>query len=369
MSIKVVSTFSGAGGIDLGFATAGFETVFATDVWDIACDTLARNNVAEVIRCENSANINFRSEVSTVTNPDEIDVVIGGPPCPPYSKSRFYLKSKPRALEDDLSHTLIDYIRCIDELRPKVLFFENVHGFVYKPHQQSFDVLKSELERFGYQLRYGVVNCADFGIPQTRERFICVGTRGDLPAFKFPERTHKAPPPDPGNRYLIEEDRLALIADDPYVDNQAGIKFWMTAGDAIGDIDFLLEEDDQKRAGSKHKHLLEQVPPGDNYLYFTEHRGHPNPQFKWRSRYWSFLLKLSPERPSWTIQASFSNNMGPFHWRNRFLRVEEIKRLQTLPDNYHLSGEFLDQWRLVGNGVPPKLAEVFAREIKSQLFT
>ena len=93
-----------------------------------------------------------------------------------------------------------------------------------------------------------------------------------------------------------------------------------------------------------------------------------NSEFKWRSRYWSFLLKLSPKEPSWTIQASFSNNMGPFHWRNRFLRINEIKRIQTFPDNYKLTGDFRDQWRLIGNAVPPLLAKVISKEIKKQFF-
>ena len=109
--------------------------------------------------------------------------------------------------------------------------------------------------------------------------------------------------------------------------------------------------------------LLLQIPPGDNYLYFTEKRGHPNPIFKWKSRYWTFLLKLTPDRPSWTIQASISNNQGPFHWRNRFLRIEEIKRIQTFDDDYKLAGDFKEQWRQVGNAVPAKLAEVFANSI------
>jgi len=121
------------------------------------------------------------------------------------------------------------------------------------------------------------------------------------------------------------------------------------------------------QAGSKHKDLLKLVPPGDNYLFFTEERGHPEPLFIWRSRYWSFLLKLSKERPSWTIQASHSNNMGPFHWKNRFLRIGEIKRIQTFPDDYQLTGAFKDQWRQVGNAVPAKLAEVFALQLKACL--
>ena len=128
-----------------------------------------------------------------------------------------------------------------------------------------------------------------------------------------------------------------------------------------------MPEDKYRQAGSKHKDLLKEVPPGDNYLYFTEERGYPNPKFKWRSRYWSFLLKLSPDRPSWTIQASFSNNMGPFHWKNRFLRINEIKRLQSFPDDYNFEGEFNDQWRQIGNAVPPLLVETIATEIKKQL--
>ena len=96
---------------------------------------------------------------------------------------------------------------------------------------------------------------------------------------------------------------------------------WVNCKEAIGDLDINLPEDKDNLAGSKHKNLLKQIPPGENYLFFTKERGHKNPKFKWRSRYWSFLLKLSPKEPSWTIQASFSNNMGPFHWKNRFLRI------------------------------------------------
>ena len=134
-------------------------------------------------------------------------------------------------------------------------------------------------------------------------------------------------------------------------------------------MDYPLPEDEQMQAGSKHKDLLKLVPPGDNYLFFTEERGYPDPIFKWRSRYWSFLLKLSPDRPSWTIQASFSNNMGPFHWTNRFLRINEIKRIQTFADDYELCGDFKDQWRQVGNAVPVDMAALVASNIMNQYFT
>ena len=145
---------------------------------------------------------------------------------------------------------------------------------------------------------------------------------------------------------------------------------WVTAGAAINDLDTDENASDEGHyAGGKHHDLLREVPPGDNYLYFTEKRGHPDPKFEWRSRYWSFLLKLSPDLPSWTVQARRSNNMGPFHWRSRILRIEEIKRLQTFPDNWVLSGNIERQWRQVGNAVPPLLAEVIARAVYAKLLS
>lgn len=192
-----------------------------------------------------------------------------------------------RALEDENSFTLYEYFRALDEIRPKVFFFENVFGFVYKPHKAAFDLLKERAEVYGYDITYKVVNTANYGVPQTRERFICVGVRRDFGSkFVFPEETHYNPE-TPG---LFSADKQP----------------WVTCKDAIGDLDYPLPEDEEMQAGSKHKDLLKLVPPGDNYLYFTAERGYPNPIFKWRSRYWSFLLKLSPDRPSWTIQASFT---------------------------------------------------------------
>jgi DNA (cytosine-5)-methyltransferase 1 len=272
--------------------------------------------------------------------------LVGGPPCPPFSKSRFYQIEKKRGLEDENAFTVSEYFRAVEEINPKVFFFENVHGFVYKPHIKALHYLSKRSEELGYKISYKVVNAADYGVGQTRERFICIGVKKKLPDFKYPEPTH-------ADLKLKNESKNKL-------------KPWVTCGDILSDIDHALPEDDKMQAGSKHKDLLKLVPPGDNYLFFTKERGYKNPLFKWRSRYWSFLLKLSPDRPSWTIQASHSNNMGPFHWKNRFLRIQEIKRIQTFDDDYYLAGNFRDQWRQIGNAVPPLLVEVFAKQIKKQ---
>lgn len=338
--IKVVSIYSGAGGLDLGFHKADFQNVFSTDYWQPACDSLKENKISQQVICDDIRNINFKD----IAEREKIDCLIGGPPCPAYSKSRFYLKDKKRAMEDENAFTLHEYFRALKELSPKVFLFENVFGFVFKPHKEAFDYLQKESEKLGYDISYKVINCANYGVPQTRERFFCVGVKKGNKKFIFPKETHVDPTKSKSK------------------------KPWVTCGDVLSDIDFDLPEDKNMIAGSKHKDLLQEIPPGENYLYFTKEKGYQNPKFKWRSRYWSFLLKLSKDRPSWTIQASHSNNMGPFHWKNRFLRISEIKRIQTFDDNYKLCGDYKTQWRQVGNAVPPLMAEILAESIKKQYF-
>ena len=331
MNHNIISLFSGCGGLDMGFKKAGYHTLLATDVWDVACKSLELNHAADKIICSDIRELDFLKYQNTV------DVVIGGPPCPPYSQTRHYLVDKVGGFQDEKAGFAVpEYFRAISEIRPKVFLFENVDGFTFKTYKEPMEFVKNKSEELGYNITYKVVNAANYGVPQTRKRFICVGVRKDIGIFEFPEETHS----EKGN-----------------------LPKWVTCGEVLADFDNITEEEKSQRPGSKDYELLLQVPPGDNYLFFTEKRGYPNPRFKWKSRYWTFLLKLSPNRPSWTIQASFSNNQGPFHWRNRFLRIEEIKRIQTFDDEYKLVGDFREQWRQIGNAVPTKLAYVFAKEI------
>jgi DNA (cytosine-5)-methyltransferase 1 len=343
MKPKIVSVYSGVGGIDFGFEKAGFETVFATDIWNKACESLKVNFPNSEIVCDTIEKIDFKI---IKKKHKVIDGLVGGPPCPPFSKSRFYRKEKERGINDeDGFMTVTNYFRAVEELNPKFFFFENVHGFVFKPHRTALELVEKESERLGYKIFHNVLNAADFGVAQTRHRFICVGVKKSLDDFIFPKQTHSDP--------------LKPVK---------GTKPWVTCGDILKDIDFDTSEDSKMLAGSKHKELLKLVPPGDNYLFFTKERNYPKPIFKWRSRYWTFLLKLSPNRPSWTIQASHSNNMGPFHWKNRFLRIEEIKRIQSFEEKHIFLGSYKEQWRQVGNAVPPKLAFALAKTIKKQYF-
>jgi DNA (cytosine-5)-methyltransferase 1 len=278
----------------------------------------------------------------------DIALLAGGPPCPPYSKSRFYRKEMPRGLADPVGEvTIRGYLSFLRFIQPQAFLLENVAGLAYDVHGDALRYIIDAAKSEGYHCSYRVVNSADYGVPQIRERLFVVGMR-DAP-FEFPEPTHRNP------------SKTTNLLSPP-------LPPWRTAGEVLYDLDTEDNAGDKGHfAGGSYHELLRQIPPGDNYLFFTAKRGHPNPLFEWRSRYWSYLLKLSPDLPSWTIQARRSNNMGPFHWRNRILRIAEIKRLQTFPDHWTVAGTVERQWRQLGNAVPPLLAQVLGREIAKRL--
>ena len=347
MTLRCVSLFSGCGGIDLGLAQAGFEIVLANDSDPLCAASYKANETAANFITAPVEDLD-KTHFESVLSDGPVDLVAGGPPCPPYSKSRFYMKDKPRGLADPVGDaTLSGYLDVLRIVKPRAFLFENVPGFAYKVHRPALEALLDAVDDMGFSTYWRVINAADYGVPQTRERFIMVGTQPGID-FAFPEPTHTR---SPGSS-LLDTD----------------LPPWVTAGQAISDLDTDEAADDTGHfAGGQHHELLREIPPGDNYLFFTEKRGHPEPRFEWRSRYWSFLLKLSPDKPSWTIQARRSNNMGPFHWRNRILRIEEVKRLQTFPDDWQLAGTIEQQWRQVGNAVPPRLAHAIGKSLAEAL--
>lgn len=340
--LSFVSLFSGAGGLDLGFESAGFQLLLANDN-DAFCAKTHSNNFPHASFFEGSV-ADLSSKVGrSLIGPQTVDVLVGGPPCPPFSKSRFYRKEKPRALDDPLGwETMSGYLDVLAWVKPRAFVLENVPGLAYKVHSDALDFITTSAADLGYDTSFRILNAADYGVPQTRERLFVVGTRDR--EFQWPAPTHARTP--------VKRQRP-----------------WKTAGEAIGSLPSITLDHTLEGhfAGGKHHELLQQIPPGDNYLFFTAKRGHSEPVFEWRSRYWSFLLKLSPQLPSWTIQARRSNNMGPFHWNNRILTIDEVKALQTFPRGWFLAGNVEQQWRQVGNAVPPLLAKALARALKRTL--
>jgi DNA (cytosine-5)-methyltransferase 1 len=340
-----ISLFSGCGGMDVGVEAAGFRIAVATDAEAICGETYERNftGVPYLVRKIGALSTEEILKAGGL-KAGQVDLLVGGPPCPAFSKSRFYRKEKPRALDDPVAaETVGGFLRVLSEARPTTFLLENVKGLAYGVHREALDYILETAESLGYSTSWEVINAADFGVPQIRERCLVMGSL--VGRIDSPGASHAKQPP---------KGAITLP--------------WVTAGDVLADLDTDSNACHEGHfAGGQHHDLLRDIPPGQNYLYYTAERGHPSPIFKWRSRYWSFLLKLSPHLPSWTIQARRSNNMGPFHWRNRILRISEIKRLQTFPDSFELSGNVERQWRQIGNAVPPLVARRFAEAIYHHL--
>lgn len=352
-TLTAVSLYTGAGGLDYGFEAAGFATHVALEMDADCCTTLSANRTWPIIQDEISRVPSSRILEVAQLRKGDADVLIGGPPCQPFSKSGYWVSGDARRLEDSRASTLFEYMRCVRDLLPRVFLLENVHGISYSGKEEGFLLLEqltreiNRQEGVNYSLSWRVLDATQYGVPQARVRFFLVASR-DGATFRFPLATH-APEDEPTQRTLL---------------GAAGMCSAVTAWDAIGD--FTPPRDEDLRIRGRWASLLPSIPEGQNYLWHTN-RGGGLPLFGWRTRFWSFLLKLAKDRPSWTIQAQPGPAIGPFHWENRRLSVEEMARLQTFPRNLSYVGSRVSIQRQLGNAVPSLLAEVLAREIRKQL--
>ena len=342
----VLSLFTGAGGLDFGLETAGFSIRLCVEVNEDAQKTLKLNRP--------NWNLAKPSDVFQ-TNPDkllaqaglkpgELSLLSAGPPCQPFSKSAYWSSNGAQGLRDPRADTLRAYLDVIRTALPKVLLLENVRGLVSNGNNRGVRLLRDELRAINlqrgteYDLQIIHLNAADFGVPQSRERvFILASIDGKQ--LEMPISTH-------GNGNNSEA--------------------YLTAWDAIGDLD---EKDwpPELALTGKWARLLKSIPEGKNYLWHTP-RGGGEPFFGWRTRYWSFLLKLSKNKPSWTIQAAPGPATGPFHWRNRMLSIKELARLQTFSKDYRIVGDRRSAHRQIGNAVPCAVGELLGLEIRRQFF-
>jgi len=350
--LKTISLYTGAGGLDLGLEAAGFDTTIAVEIDKWACKTLKYNrpNWNPIQQSIHSVGSEEIKEVGKFIH-DEPALLIGGPPCQPFSKSAYWSRGDTKRLDDPRADTLSAYLRVLRDLKPKAFLMENVFGITYKGKDEAIDLLKNIVKKINqqtgsnYTFSLGIINAADYGVPQIRERVFIIGSR-DGKVFEFPFPTHSNPD-------IVQTD---LFVKEP----------WLTAWDAIGDLNDL-EHKDIPVTGKWAK-LLPSIPEGKNYLHHTN-RGDGVPLFGWRTRYWSFLLKLAKDRPSWTVQAQPGSAIGPFHWKNRRLSTRELCRLQTFPNDYEILGGRTEIQRQLGNAVPSLIGEILGREIRKQFFS
>jgi DNA (cytosine-5)-methyltransferase 1 len=345
---RVISLFTGAGGLDLGFEAAGFQTAVAVEIDPEAVATLRHNRDWMVLDRDIHTIGSHELLAAAALKEGEADVLIGGPPCQPFSKSGYWVSGDTLRLEDPRAGTLGAYLRVLRDTLPQTFLLENVPGLAYHQKNEGIELIRKSVAKINqergtqYQLTVAKLNAADYGVPQVRERVFVIGDR-DGRGFPFPGPTHI-------------ENRDGLLP--------LGLKSHATAWDAIGDLE---ESNDPKlKIRGRWAELLPSIPEGDNYLWHTE-RGGGIRLFGWRRRYWSFLLKLAKRLPSWTVQAQPGPAIGPFHWKSRRLSARELCRLQTIPDDFSVQGSLSSVQRQVGNAVPSALAEVLARAIRRQL--
>jgi DNA (cytosine-5)-methyltransferase 1 len=350
--LKAISLFSGIGGLDFGFEEAGFETRVALELDRHACRTIRLNRDWRVIEDDinkvSSGEVLARAELGR----GEADILIGGPPCQPFSKSSYWARGDALRLDDPRADTLTGYLRILRDARPRAFLLENVYGLAYEGKDEGLRYILDGIAQINretgtaYDVSWQMVNTADHGVPQVRERVFMIGSR-DGRRFRFPEPSFV--PQDAGDPQLFG-------ASDPY----------RTAWDALGDLPEPDGEEPFLKVGGKWGDLLPTIPEGQNYLWHTD-RGGGQPLFGWRTRYWSFLLKLAKRMPSWTVQAQPGAAIGPFHWNNRRLTFQELCRIQTFPDGLQMESGRTEMQRMLGNAVPSLVAEVLAREIRRQL--
>jgi DNA (cytosine-5)-methyltransferase 1 len=345
VAYQVISLFSGGGGIDCGLAAAGFETALSVDMDETCAASLRANRCGEVLSTDIARISSARLLAAAGARRGEIDLLAAGPPCQPFSKSANWRYGSPLGLDDPRSQTIMHMMRIIEDVLPRVIFIENVPGFAGKGAHAGVKAIEARLRRINkkhgvaYSLSAALIDAADFGVPQHRRRLMIVVDRAG--------RTFAMPKPSHGQH---DSDDLK-----PHV----------TAWDAIGDLG-LRSTPQELQVRGRWADLLPSIPEGENYLWHTD-RGSGVPLFGYRTRYWSFLLKLAKARPAWTLPANPSQNSGPFHWKNRLLSAQEMGRLQSFPDSWQLSGNRAQQVRQLGNAVPPLLAEVMGRQIRLQL--
>jgi DNA (cytosine-5)-methyltransferase 1 len=338
---SVISLFSGGGGLDLGLEAVGFKTLLASDIDYHSCRTL--ENGGEYSRANSlpflaHAKILERDicglgsgEILDLASikPGELDLLAGGPPCQAFS-----VFGKRRGLEDQRGTLVYQYLRILNDLKPKAFIFENVYGLMTVDGGAIWDDICKQLSRPGKGLKYTLstfrLNAANFGVPQFRDRVFIIGssegrTVGDIPS------THSSPT-DPSQRS------------------------WRTVRDALNSLPPIGKSVLANHTGRKHSQRII-----DRYKSLSP--GERDPKTR--------INKLDLDRPSFTIIVGSDAGGGKGHVHptlGREVTPRESARIQTFPDWWSFSGTVRHPIRQVGNAVPPLLAAAIGNAIRKDIF-
>lgn len=321
-----IELFAGCGGLSTGFLDAGLHVAAGFELDARAVDAYNYNHVYRRSRgFVADLNVATGAEMLEKAGIDRADFVIGGPPCQPFS-----IVGKRQGARDSRAALIDHFVRVVDELNPSAFLLENVPNLATIGDGEILERVKASLRDLGFAVDHVVVSAADFGVPQNRKRLIVMGVKGTN-AVRFPEATYGTP-----NR--------------PY----------RSASEAIDDLP------DAGEFGETNIHNHE---PTAHSADMIERLGALEPGKRERG---SFHDRLHPDRPSYTLRAGSGNYspLRPVHYRyHRVITVRESARLQGFSDDFLWPDRIprLQQYRQVGNAVPPPMAEAFAKALAEQM--
>ena len=305
--MKIISLFSGAGGLDLGLIQAGNEVVWANDIDKDAVATY-KENIGDHILCDDISNI-------AISDLPDADVVVGGFPCQGFSMANLR-----RALDDDRNQLYRFFYATIKAKKPKFFIAENVKGILSLGKGEAIKQIVADFEEAGYITSVNLVHMCNYGIPQTRQRVIIIGQRKDLGnelIFQFPKPTNDK-------------------------DGKNGLPKWVSIKECISHF----PDPDSPNDVLNHTYSAYKV----EYRNFTGHR------------------QTDPDKPSPTILARGNGKGGvcaiPHYNGKRRLSIRESAAIQTFPDDFHFIGAMNSCYRQIGNAVPVKFAQMLGAELR-----
>lgn len=298
--ITIVSLFAGCGGMDLGFtggfeflgnkySKTGFKIIWANELNHSACSTYKKNFDNHIVEGD------IRNEISNL--PESADVVIGGFPCQDIS-----INGKMLGVKGSRSSLYTYIVEAVKKLNPKAFVAENVGGLLLKQNEESLNQILHDFKSLNYDITYQLYHAEEYGVPQTRERIVFVGTRKDMPKFVHPAPLQQKP---------------------------------LTAKDAIQDLENMTENKEFSHIWSKANVSSEQ---GNR--------------------------RMVADRPGYTIRAECHGNIQFHYSLPRRISMREAARIQSFPDAFVFLGGLRDTERQIGNAVPPVLAWHIANSLK-----
>lgn len=346
--IQTIGFFSGAGGLDIGSQLAGGKVISSLDFDRDSVATMKSNKYfahsAHFHKDIKEMYAKDYTKILKANNPEKL-ILVGGPPCQPFSKAGYWVTHKNRLGSEDPRNMIGQYLRIVEELQPDGFLLENVESLLHPKNAQAVSDLKEAIDKLGYKFIVYRADALDFGVPQKRKRVFFIASRKVI--IGEPKQTH-----GDDRELLIKKD---LVPHERVID-------WIGKFDT--DKYFEAEE---LTTGKTYDEELKQIPPGQNYFALTERSGHPIPRFEANKRFWNFLLKLHPNKPSWTIAAQPGPWVGPFHWNNRRLRVPESAAIQTFPEDYRFVGTRRSIQKQIGNAVPSLLGKAIVKHLISNI--